>query len=599
MTKKTKQKIKTEWDLSHLYKSIKDPQLEKDMQAIEKTAAAFEKKYKGKDAYFSNPKKMLEMLKAYEALPLIPYKPLYYVSNRAQRDSEDAQVSAKLVQYTNRHTRAQEHVRFMNLSIGKIPEQVKKTLLKSAELKNYHYFLSKVFRGAKYNLSEKEETILGRVEEPANDMWERGFGKLLASQTIMHKKREVPFAEALGMLSEKPRKERLVVHKKVMDTLVSIAPIAEMEINAIYTFKKIDDELRGAKTPYERTVVAYENEMPVVESLVDLVTKRFDISKRFYALKAKILGQKKLHNVDRVSEIGTVKRKYTFKESLKQIGDVFEQFDPQCKTWLDGYAAQGLIDVFPKKGKRGGAYNWSVYGLPPLLLLNHTDSFNSVSTLAHEAGHAFHSEYSCSAQTPLNGKYTISTAETASTFFENLFFNAIYEKLSLKEKIVALHDRISDDMGTIFRQITFFNIEKELHQQIREHGQISHVEMAAIALKHLKAYTGPVFEYEDIVGYYFMYVSHFRRFFYVYSYAYGGIISRALSEKYNEGVLSAEQIKDVFKAGKSKAPEDIFADIGIDTRNPAFFEAGLKAIEKDIDELERLIKEDAKTKRQK
>ncbi|PCI30112.1 hypothetical protein COB55_00965 [Candidatus Wolfebacteria bacterium] len=594
MKKDIKKKIKTEWDLSHLYSSLTDPKLEKDMQLIEKTAIAFEKKYTKNTAYLKDSKKMLQLLKEFEGLPLMVNKPLYYLNNRAQVNSSDSDVAAKLAQYTNRETAVGENTRFVRLSIGKIAVKIQKNFLKSPELKTYHYMLSQIFKNAKYNLSEKEETILGRVQEPASDMWERGFGKMLASQVIRYKGKDVPISEALGLIAEKPKKERLTLHTKITDALLTIAPVAEMEINAIYAFKKIDDELRGAKTPYEQTVVKYENDMKVVESLVDLVTKRYDISKRFYKLKAKILGQKKLHISDRAAPIGSVKQTYSFEESLARVGDAFELFDPQCKKWLDNYATEGLIDVFPKKGKRGGAYSWTIYGISPLTFLNHTNGFRSVMTLAHEAGHAFHSEYANRAQTPLNAGYSFATAETASTFFENVFFDKLYAELSPKEKIVALHDRISDSVATVFRQISFFNIEKELHGRVREEGHVTHGDIAGVALKHLKAYTGPVFDYDKTDGYYFTYVPHFRYFFYVYSYAYGGIISRALYEKYKSGELSAEQIKEIFKAGGSKSPEDIFKSVGIDTRNPKFFESGLKAIENDILELEKLMKEQKK-----
>lgn len=599
MTKKTKQKIKTEWDLRHLYKSINDPQLEKDMRAIEKTAAVFEKKYKGKEVYFKDPKKMLEMLKAYEVLPFVNEKLSFYLHNLSNVNKKNAKITAVLVQYTNRLVKVQEKVQFVSLALGTIPENTQKTLLASKTLEQYRYYLVKVFAQAKYHLSEKEEVIMGRVREPALRMWTRGFQKILSEQTVVFKKREIPLSEAIDVMQSQNDAGRKKLYDLIFGVLKEIAPIAEMEMNAVYTYKKIDDSLRGAQTAYERTVVEYENTPEVVKSLVGLVTKRYDIPHRFYKLKAKMHGKAKLYPYDRNISAGKVKKKYTFKDATHIIRTITDSFDPQCTTWFDGYLKNGLIDVFPKEGKSGGAYCSHVHGISPLVLLNHTDDMKSVTTLAHELGHAFHSEYTSREQSVLYSDYSMPIAETASTFFESLLFHSLYEKLSPKEKIIALHDRISDTIATTFRQIAFFNIENELHEKVRSDGYVSHQDMADISLKHLRAYTGPAFTYTADDGYYFPYIPHFRFFFYVYSYTFGEIVSKALHTKYVSGELSGEQVRQVFKAGSSKNAEDILKGAGIDISNPAFFKAGIDTIEKDIDELERLIKEDAKTKRKK
>jgi oligoendopeptidase F len=106
--------------------------------------------------------------------------------------------------------------------------------------------------------------------------------------------------------------------------------------------------------------------------------------------------------------------------------------------------------------------------------------------------------------------------------------------------------------------------------------------------KHLKSYMGPVVDVSDDDGYFYVYWSHIRRFFYVYSYAYGQLISKALYEKWKEDSSYADKIKQFLRAGESMSPEDIFKSIGIDTSKLGFFEAGLKSIEKDIARLEKL-----------
>jgi oligoendopeptidase F len=144
------------------------------------------------------------------------------------------------------------------------------------------------------------------------------------------------------------------------------------------------------------------------------------------------------------------------------------------------------------------------------------------------------------------------------------------------------------DVSTIFRQVACFNFETELHAQVREKGQVSKQDMAALMAKHMRAYLGDAVEVTDDDGYIFVSWHHIRSFFYVYTYAYGQLISSALFENWQKDKNYAKKIEQFLKAGRSMSPEDIFKSIGIDTSKPAFFEAGLKSIERDIRRLEKL-----------
>jgi len=185
--------------------------------------------------------------------------------------------------------------------------------------------------------------------------------------------------------------------------------------------------------------------------------------------------------------------------------------------------------------------------------------------------------------------HSLATAETASTLFENLVFDANLARLSRKERIVALHDKIQDDIASIQRQVAFFEFEREMHETIRKEGAMDHDELATLMQKHLTAYLGPAVAVTKDDGYTFVYVSHFRRFFYVYTYAYGNLVSAAIAERLRSDKGYAEAIDRFLSAGSSASPEAIFKDIGIDVTNPAFFEQGLERLSARIDELEHLL----------
>jgi oligoendopeptidase F len=164
------------------------------------------------------------------------------------------------------------------------------------------------------------------------------------------------------------------------------------------------------------------------------------------------------------------------------------------------------------------------------------------------------------------------------------------KSLSDKEKIIVLHDKINGDVATIFRQISCFNFELELHNAIRTKGSVSKEEICTIHNKNMQAYLGPAFRMIPDDGYMFASWSHIRRFFYVYSYAYGSLVSKALLRKYRQDPSFWCKIEIFLSAGGKDTPENILKEIGIDVTKPEFFMEGLKTIEDDIALLEGLTR---------
>lgn len=584
------EKYKTTWDLSLLYKSPKDPQIEKDVVLIEKAFETFEKKYRNKD-FTKNPKALFT---TFEDLELVNKKlnkknPSRYFGLKMTVDSSDEYAQAMETKISQRLTIANNKVTFFDLKIGKIPKKEQKNFLNYKPLAPYRYQLQKIFEGAKYDLSEKEEQLASLLSQTSYSMWVDSQEKLLSQQTVLHNKKQIPFSEAMSIFSSLPRAERKILHTNMNKVMKDISYFAEAEINAIYNFKKVMDTKRGYKTAYEATVLGYENEEKTIDALVESVTKNFSISKRFYILHAKLLKEKKLTLADRATKIGSISRKFDFESTIDITHKGFSRLGDKYASFLNSFLENGQIDVFPKKGKKSGAFCSGSGDSPTFVFLNHSSDIRSVETLAHEMGHAVHTELS-KKQPPRYQQYSTAVAEVASTFFENLITEELESKLSEKEKIILLHNKIMGDISSVFRQIACFNFEKELHTTIREKGQVSKTEIAELLNKHLRSYLGSSVDVVPDDGYFFVTWSHIRYFFYVYSYTYGQLISRVLFEKWKADHSYIKQIETFLSAGSSMSPKDIFKRIGIDTSDPKFFEAGLKAIDADITKLEKLAK---------
>ncbi len=578
------------WNLGLLYKSEKDPQIEKDVVFIEKAYATIEKKYKNKD-FTKTPKDLLKALEDIEAISktLSKKNPSWYFALKTDIDSYDEYARAMETKIGQRLTVASNKVTFFDLKIGQIPKKKQKEFLSYKPLAPYKYQLQTIFENAKYTLSEKEEQLASLLSQTSYTMWVDSQQKLQSQQTVEHNKKQIPLSEAASILADLPKLERRALHTKINLVLKNISYFSEAELNATYNFKKIMDERRGYKTPYEATVLGYENDQKTISALVQSVTKHFSISQRFYKLHAKLLKEKSLTLADRNTKIGSIDKKFNFENTVSFVHRAFSKVGTKYASFLDSFLKNRQIDVFPSKGKKSGAYCWGSGENPTFVLLNHTDDIRSVETLAHEMGHAIHTELSKN-QPPRYQHYSIATAEVASTFFEQLVNEELESELSDKEKVVLLHNKIMGDVTTIFRQIACFNFELELHNYIREKGQLSKSEIAELMNKNMAAYMGNIFTFTEEDGYFFVYWGHIRRFFYVYSYAYGQLISRALFEKWKKDHSYVEKIDQFLSSGKSMSPKDIFKKIGIDTSAPSFFESGLKAIDADITKLEKLGK---------
>ena len=583
--------MKTKWDLTVFYKNEDDPKIESDILAIEKAYSDFEKKYKNKKGYLEKEDSLAKALEDWDALLEVAgsWKPAMYLNYRKDLDAFNQKADSLFNKVINRLTLASNKILFFNLALGKIDKKLQTKFLSSGKLAPFRYYLQRSFDTAKYDLGESEEQILNLKSLPAREMWSSSQEKLLNSQTIKFEGKELPIPEAANKLFELPKQKRYALQQLLSEKLKSISYFAEAELNAIYTDKKINDELRGFSEPYSATIIGYQNDEKSIINFVDTVTKNFSISHKFYKLKAKLLKLPRLRFPDRSVSIGKNSKKVSFEEGLnifkKALGDVDEKY----VKILDRFIENGQIDVYPVKGKRGGAYCSHSTSNPTFVLLNQVDSVDSIMTLGHEMGHAFHSELS-KVQRPIYQDYTISVAEVASTLFENFVFEELLKTMSEKEKIVALHDRIEDDIKTIFRQIACFNFELDLHRSVRANGAITKEEIAKTHNKHMLAYLGNAFELKEDDGYFFVQWPHLRYFFYVYSYAYGQLISKALYKKYQQDKGFIKQIEKFLSAGGSRSPEDIFKEIGIDTSKPEFFLDGLRSIEEDIKRLEKLAK---------
>lgn len=583
--------MKTNWNTKLLYTSINDPRIEKDVRSVERAYAAFEKKYRTKTKSLASPVFLARALNDYEELAFMveARRPSIYLHLLSDLDSTNNEAEAMGRRISERFTKADNKVEFFGLALGQLAPAVQKKLLKATILKPYVRYLEMIFARSKHFLTEAEEKIISLKYGPSRSMWISGVDKAVSKKIVTFKGKKLSLQEALSKVLQLPiKKERDALWSACKKELQTVAEFAESEMNAIVTDKKISDELRGYPKPYSATVTRYENDERVVSDLLEAVSSHYKIAHKYYEIKRRLHKLPRLSYADRSIPYGSVQKKYTFEQSVAAVGDTFQNTGVEYRAILDSYIKNGQIDVYPKKNRAGGAYCLHVHGLPTFIFLNHVNDFRSLTTLAHEMGHAIHTERSRTQPRMYQG-YSTSVAETASTFFEALVADAVSTSLGKEDRIAFLYDKLQDEISTIFRQVAFFRFELELHETIRAKGWLPKEDIQKMFAKHLKEHLGPAFDIADDDGLSFIYIGHFRNFFYVYTYAYGLLVSKALKSMYEKDPTSIKKIDQFLSAGGSKKPEQIFKDIGIPVGKKLFIE-GLKSIERDVNELDALTK---------
>lgn len=581
--------IKTDWDLKNLYyKSETDPRIEADLVTTEKAYANFEKKYRSL-SWTKDSKSILKAVVDFVKLLETPgAKPVYYLSYRTTLNSGDIKAEKLLNKFDERLTQLSNKILFFEIALAKLPLKIQKEILNDPKAKLYHYYLKQVFDDGKYQLTEPEEKILNWKSTTSRSMWINGTHKILNKKTIDWKGKPMPLNGALMEFENLEHKERHQMWNKIVPVLEEVGEVAENELVALITDKKVNDELRGFKKPYSATTKGYDSTDETLETLVRVIeTEGYKLANRFFKLKKKILG-KDLAYIDRNEPIGKTP-KIDFEQSVEIVRDVFYGFNPLYGGYFDEMLTGGHIDVYPKKGKGGGAFCSSGYNQPTVLLLNHNDSIDSLRTLAHEMGHAIHA-YRSKLQPNLYEGHTILTAETASTFFESLVADHMISTASEADKIVFLHGSIADRLMTMVMCIARFKAELEIHETVRQTGGLDYKEMSTILAKHLGKYTGPTIKttYKD--GLSVVAKVHYRSNFYQYSYSFGEIGSSIMRRKFKEDKNYATEVDKFLTLGESDTVENIFKAVGIDMSKEETFLEGLKLVADDIDLLEKLTK---------
>lgn len=516
------------------------------------------------------------------------------------RRSEDTRAQAGQRMYariTGKYVQAMAAISFAEPEILSLPEDSLRAVVEDPQLQDHRFTMEKLLRQKPHTLTAPEEKLLATLGEalgaPAEiadnlqdadmvfDAVQDGQGntvEVTGSNYIM-----------LQMSSDRALRKNAFMsfykgYRQHINTFAAAYAGAVKAATAEAAIRHYDSSramsMAGENIPEE-----------VYDNLIDVVHRYMPAMHRYVALRKRILGVDELHYYDVYAPlVGDAKVRYTYEQAQQMVLAAVAPLGQDYTDLVRKAFAERWIDVYPNKGKSGGAYSSGTYDSNPYILTNFTGTLDSVSTIAHEMGHSLHTWHSNHHQPPQYADYTLFVAEVASTVNENLLIEQLLQKAEDPQmRLYLLNQYLENFKGTVYRQVMFAEFEREAHRMAERGEALDPEALSALYAKLVEEYFGPDLVMDEEVRYEWARIPHFYRPFYVYKYATGYSTAVALSEAIlQEGTPAVKRYKEFLSMGGSAYPLEELRHAGVDLTTPAPVEAALQKFERILEEAQRV-----------
>ncbi|HKY25952.1 MAG TPA: M3 family oligoendopeptidase [Gaiella sp.] len=580
------------WDLGDLYDSTDDARIDADVAQAEADAAAFRERYHGKVAEL-DAQGLAEAVREHERIETTVVRPLTYAHLLFATNMADPARGALVARLGEKAAALETQLLFFPLEWAAVPDDTADALLADGALDHWRHHLRSARKFRPYLLSEPEEKVFTEKSVSGVSAWSRLYEEQLGALRVSLDGEDVSLETAMARLYDADRDVRRTASDAITEALGPGLRTRTFVFNTILLDKSIDDRLRGYPTWISSRNLANETTDEAVDALVEATTSRYEVARRYYRLKARLLGLERLDHFDRMAPIGSDTSKASWEDARSVVVDAYADFSQESGDIVARFFDESWIDGPVRPDKRTGAFcATTVPGVHPYILMNYTGDRRSILTLAHELGHGLHGVLA----QPLgyfNSSTPLTTAETASVFGEALTFERLLaDEDDPKRRLDLLAGRIEDAIATTFRQIAMNRFEHAVHTERRGQGEIAPERIGELWLEAQTALFG---DSVSVDGYapWWSYIPHFTGSpGYVYAYAYGYLFSLAIYRRYvEEGESMVEPYLELLRAGGSRSPEELAQLVGLDLTDPAIWASGIDALSEELDEAERLAGE--------
>jgi oligoendopeptidase F len=579
------------WDLEPLLDGEGQAGVERRLDEALERSKAFSQRYAGKLADIDGAA-LQEAMSELAAIHDLVGRAGYYAALRFSTDTADPANGALLQRVQEQETAIQTTLLFFELEWAALPDERAEELLAGEGLDFCRHHLRNVRRYREHLLSEPEEKILAEKSLTGAGAWTRLFEELTSAIEVDldgEDGEKVALDVALSRLSYSDREVRRTTAEAVTQALAPGLRTRAFLFNTLLADKANDDRLRRYPHWLAARNLANEASNESVQALVEAVRGRYEIARRWYRLKAGLLGVDRLADYDRMAAVTEDEVSYPFAHAREVVLECYSSFSPELGSLVQRFFDERRIDAPVRPAKRGGAFCASaVPEVFPYVLLNYTSRRRDVLTLAHELGHGVH--FALAAQQGIFHQHTpLTLAETASVFGETIVFGRLLEEdSSPSSRLALLAENLEDTIATVFRQVAMNSFEDLVHTARRQEGELSVERFGELWAQSQGEMLGDSVELTDGYRSWWSYIPHFIGSpGYVYAYAYGQLLALSVYQRYEQtGPELVPRYLELLAAGGSRSPEELAAIVGIDLADPGFWDAGLDLVERQLTEAE-------------
>lgn len=586
------------WNVSDLYDSD-----EAWASAKEKFIIKADKLITFKGKLGSSPKVLLDFLKLNDEITKEASQLYTYTSLKSDVDLRNQENQAQKKDITQAFISLGQKTAFVSPELAAIPEETMKKFIEEEDgLKVYKLQLMDTYRMKKHTLSEAEELIMakaGMTSGTANSVYgvfsdaEMPWPNATLSDGTEIEVNKITLAKYRMSPNEKDREivfRAFFNHYKKFEGTFGELLSGQIK-NHMFTAQArhysscLEAALKGNNIPAN-----------VYHSLVENVNKNLPTFHRYLALKKRMMGLDTLKYSDLYAPaVKGVELKYNYTEAQELILSALKPLGKEYTSTVDKAFKNRWIDVYPTKGKRGGAYsNGSAFDVHPYILMNYNDTYDNVSTLAHELGHTMHSYFSNTRQPYALADYPIFLAEVASTFNEVLLADYMQKKLKDDDlRLSLLMSMLDGFKGTLFRQTQFAEFELRMHEAAEAGKPLTGQALSKMYYDITSRYYGNkegICKVPQYIEMEWAYVPHFYYNFYVYQYSTSFVASQALASEVMKGNKKAtEKYMDFISSGCSDWAISTLKTAGVDMMSSEPFNKTIENMNQIMDEIETIL----------
>lgn len=463
-------------------------------------------------------------------------------------------------------------------------------------LKEHEYMLKTMVKDAAHVMDPAIEGPVLKMQMTGGEAWSQLSDQIMATHMVEMEidgeKQSLPLSTVRGMATS----PEATVRRRAYEAELASYPRIELAMAACLNGIKGEAltlcELQHYDTVLDTALDAAKIDRQTLDAMLTAMRESLPAFRRYFRAKARHLGHEGgLPFYDLFAPIGAAGKTYTLEEARQLLVQVFGQFSEKMSRFIDRAFEEHWIDAFPYEGKQGGAFCAGVHPLGiSYVLANFEGSLDSVSTLAHELGHAYHGD--CVKHLSiLNADYPMTLAETASIFNETMLVAKLQEGANPQERLMLLDQQIGNAVQVVVDILSRFLFESEVIERRKDHTMLPD-ELKEIMLDAQKQTYGDGLDENALHPYMWACKTHYYSaslHFYNFPYAFGLLFGLGVYERYLEkGEAFLPEYDALLAATGLGDVKDVAARVGIDVTDVNFWRKSLSVVEKMIDEMEKL-----------